>query len=60
MTSKTASCARGSRACGWAPGIVYHALRDILQGGGGVGMGAGAGEGDAGFGIELFVQVVAS
>jgi kinesin family member 11 len=36
------------------PGIVYRALRDILEGGGG---GEGAAEDDAGFGVWLFVQV---
>ncbi|XP_062221608.1 kinesin-like protein KIN-10A [Phragmites australis] len=41
--------------CAKQPGIVYRALRDILEGGGGEG--AGAGEDDAGFGVGLFVQV---
>ncbi|CAO2040271.1 unnamed protein product [Urochloa humidicola] len=42
--------------CAKQPGIVYRALRDILEGGGG-GEGDGAGEDDAGFGAGLFVQV---
>ncbi|CAM0942896.1 unnamed protein product [Alopecurus aequalis] len=40
--------------CAKQPGIVYRALRDILDGGGGCGAG---GEEDAGFGVGLFVQV---
>jgi kinesin family protein 3/17/kinesin family protein 11 len=46
--------------CAKQPGIVYRALRDILQGqggGGGGGGGGGDGEDDAGFGAGLFVQV---
>ncbi|KAG2654829.1 kinesin-like protein KIN-10A [Panicum virgatum] len=45
--------------CAKQPGIVYRALRDILEGGaGGEGDGpAGRGEDDAGFGAGLFVQV---
>ncbi|TVU27767.1 hypothetical protein EJB05_19268, partial [Eragrostis curvula] len=44
--------------CPKQPGIVYRALRDILEGGGGGGgEDAGAGEDDAGFGVGLFVQV---
>ena len=45
--------------CAKQPGIVYRALRDILEGGGG-GEGdgpAGGGDDDAGFGAGLFVQV---
>ncbi|XP_047078392.1 kinesin-like protein KIN-10A [Lolium rigidum] len=45
--------------CARQPGIVYRALRDILDGGGGVSGGEG-GEGEeeeAGFGVGLFVQV---
>ncbi|WVZ73195.1 hypothetical protein U9M48_021536 [Paspalum notatum var. saurae] len=46
--------------CAKQPGIVYRALRDILEGaaasGGGDGAGGGA-EDDAGFGASLFVQV---
>uniref|UniRef100_A0A0D9VMG9 Kinesin-like protein KIN-10A n=1 Tax=Leersia perrieri TaxID=77586 RepID=A0A0D9VMG9_9ORYZ len=48
--------------CAKQPGIVYRALRDILEGGGGAssgggGEGDGRGEDDAGFGMGLFVQV---
>lgn len=45
--------------CPKQPGIVYRALRDILEGGGGGegGGGAGTGDDDAGFGVGLFVQV---
>ncbi|XP_062220671.1 kinesin-like protein KIN-10A [Phragmites australis] len=45
--------------CAKQPGIVYRALRDILEGEGGRGggEGAGSGEDDAGFGVGLFVQV---
>mgnify|MGYP003702306723 CR=1 FL=1 len=49
--------------CAKQPGIVYRALRDILEGGGGGGVSGGGGEGDgrgeddAGFGMGLFVQV---
>jgi kinesin family member 11 len=46
--------------CPKQPGIVYRALRDILQlqgGAGGGEAGEGAGEGDAGFEVGLFVQV---
>ncbi|KAF7086789.1 hypothetical protein CFC21_090051 [Triticum aestivum] len=45
--------------CARQPGIVYRALRDILDGGGGCGTGGGEGgeEEDAGFGVGLFVQV---
>ncbi|KAK3155523.1 hypothetical protein QOZ80_2BG0204300 [Eleusine coracana subsp. coracana] len=48
--------------CPKQPGIVYRALRDILEGGGGAaggegGEGASAGQDDAGFGVGLFVQV---
>ncbi|KAM0924454.1 hypothetical protein ACQ4PT_004869 [Festuca glaucescens] len=39
--------------CARQPGIVYRALRDILDGGGG----SGDGEDEAGFGVGLFVQV---
>jgi kinesin family protein 3/17/kinesin family protein 11 len=44
--------------CAKQPGIVYRALRDILDGGGRCGEAeAEAGEEDAGFGVGLFVQV---
>ncbi|KAF0933444.1 hypothetical protein E2562_018540 [Oryza meyeriana var. granulata] len=47
--------------CAKQPGIVYRALRDILEGGGGGSSGGGEGDGcgedDAGFGMGLFVQV---
>ncbi|KAL6591373.1 hypothetical protein ACP70R_049876 [Stipagrostis hirtigluma subsp. patula] len=47
--------------CAKQPGIVYRALRDILEGGGGGGAGVDGGsagaEDDAGFGVGLFVQV---
>ncbi|KAK8463471.1 hypothetical protein SEVIR_1G366800v4 [Setaria viridis] len=48
--------------CAKQPGIVYRALRDILEGGGGGRGGDGDGSGggsddDAGFGAGLFVQV---
>lgn len=44
--------------CPKQPGIVYRALRDILEGGGAEGDGSsGGGEDDAGFGAGLFVQV---
>ncbi|KAF8691693.1 hypothetical protein HU200_040079 [Digitaria exilis] len=45
--------------CPKQPGIVYRALRDILEGGAGEGDGSsgGGGEDDAGFGAGLFVQV---
>lgn len=43
--------------CPKQPGIVYRALRDILEGGGAGQRGEGAGEDDAGFGVGLFVQV---
>jgi kinesin family protein 3/17/kinesin family protein 11 len=44
--------------CARQPGIVYRALRDILDRGGGVSGGEGGeGEEDAGFGVGLFVQV---
>jgi kinesin family member 11 len=39
------------------PGIVYRALRDILEGGREGSDGAAAAEDDAGFGVGLFVQV---
>uniref|UniRef100_J3LI77 Kinesin motor domain-containing protein n=2 Tax=Oryza brachyantha TaxID=4533 RepID=J3LI77_ORYBR len=48
--------------CAKQPGIVYRALRDILEGGRGGGNSSGGendgrGEDDAGFGMGLFVQV---
>uniref|UniRef100_A0ACD5YV72 Uncharacterized protein n=1 Tax=Avena sativa TaxID=4498 RepID=A0ACD5YV72_AVESA len=43
--------------CAKQPGIVYRALRDILDGGGGCGEAEGGAEEDAGFGVGLFVQV---
>ncbi|EMS50507.1 Kinesin-related protein 2 [Triticum urartu] len=44
--------------CAKQPGIVYRALRDILDGGGGCSTGGESGEEeDAGFGVGLFVQV---
>lgn len=46
--------------CAKQPGIVYRALRDILEGGGGGSSsseGESRGEEDAGFGMGLFVQV---
>ncbi|OEL38409.1 hypothetical protein BAE44_0000575 [Dichanthelium oligosanthes] len=44
--------------CAKQPGIVYRALRDILDGGGGEGdSSGGGGDDDAGFGAGLFVQV---